>query len=426
MISFRRYDLVILDLLMPLMSGLETLKRIRKIDPSLPVIIVTADTKVNSAVEAMKLGAYDFLTKPVDWNRLHVTVKNALLTRGLTEEVIRLKAQVQEYYGFENIIGCSSRMKEVFRQVERILDSDVTVSIRGESGTGKELLARAIHLNGPRRNKPFVAVNCAAIPETLLESELFGHEKGSFTGAVARRAGKFEQANGGTLFLDEIGEMSASTQVKILRVLQEQRFERVGGNESTEVDVRIISATNKNLEEEMQRGRFREDLYYRISVYPIFLPPLRERRTDIPLLVEFFIEKFNKRTKRKIKGISSRAMDYLINYHWPGNVRELENVLERSMLNATGSVLLPEHLPITVVSYQEDGYHDDSPAAGMDLKKAVALSKRIIPLKEVEKEILKQALKITDYNLSHAALQLGIGRTTLYRKLQRYRIRVER
>jgi two-component system response regulator AtoC len=422
-LSICQYDLVILDLSMPLISGIETLKRIKKIDPGLPIIILTGDSRVGKVVEAMKLGAYDYFAKPLEWEKLEISIKNALITKELRSEVNRLKGQLKDRYGFEQLIGHSGKMQEVFRSLERIVDSNVTVLLRGESGTGKELLAKAIHFNGQRKNKPFVVVNCAAIPESLLESELFGHERGSFTGAVSRRMGKFEQADGGTIFLDEIGDMAPSTQVKILRVLQERKFQRVGGSEMVEVDVRVISATNKNLEEEMKKGNFREDLYYRICVYPIYIPPLRKRKEDIPALVAYFLEKFNEENRRKVKAVSPRTLDYLVNYDWPGNVRELENVLERSFLNSVKEVLLPEHLPITITSYKEDQKNSDT---FIDLKRVLALTKEITPLRELEKEVLKQALKLTNYNMSNAAAELGIGRTTLYRKLQKYRIRLQR
>ncbi|MFQ5637024.1 MAG: sigma-54-dependent transcriptional regulator [bacterium] len=422
-LSLQKFDVVILDLYMPLISGLDTLRRIKKINPGLPIIILTGDNRVDKVVEAMKLGAYDYFIKPLEWEKLEIAIKNASVTKSLRREVSRLKGQLKERYGFDKLIGHCSRMQDVFRTVERVVDSNVTVSIRGDSGTGKELLAKAIHFNGPRKNRPFVAVNCAAIPESLLESELFGHEKGAFTGAVAKRIGKFEQANKGTLFLDEVGEMPFSTQVKILRVLQERTFQRVGGNETVEVDVRVMSATNKNLEEEMRKGNFREDLYYRISVYPIFLPPLKKRREDIPALTGYFLEKYNKENRRKVKAITPQAMEYLVNYDWPGNVRELENVLERSFLNTTDGVLRPEHLPITVTSFEEDLSNNDS---YIDLKKAVSLTQKITPLKELEKEVLAQALRLTNYNMSNAAYELGIGRTTLYRKLQKYRIELRR
>jgi len=423
MLSVRDYDLVLLDLTMPLINGVDTLKRIKQLEPGLPVIILTADSRVGTVVEAMKLGAYDYFAKPLDWKKLEISIKNALVTRELRGEISRLKGQLKQRYGFDQVVGHSKKMQEVFKNIHTVLDTHVTVCIQGESGTGKELLARAIHFNGPRKNKPFIAVNCAAIPENLLESELFGHEKGSFTGAVSRRIGKFEQAQGGTIFLDEIGEMPPATQVKILRVLQERKFQRVGGSQTVEVDVRVISATNKNLEEEMKNGNFREDLYYRISVYPISVPPLRERKEDIPALASFFLEKYNQEYKKKIKAIQPRAMDYLIHYDWPGNVRELENILERSFLNSSDGVLAPEHLPITITSYKEDISTSD---ALIDLKKVVPLTRDIIPLKELEKEVLLQALRITNHNMSNAATKLGIGRTTLYRKLQKYRIQLQR
>ncbi|MCH6560253.1 sigma-54-dependent Fis family transcriptional regulator [candidate division KSB1 bacterium] len=419
MLSIRPYDLVLLDLTMPLISGIDTLKRIQRIDPGLPVIILTGDSRVGTVVDAMKLGAYDFFPKPLDWERLEIAIKNALITKELRGEVSRLQGQLKSKYSFKQIIGNSKSMQDVFRSLERVVEANVTVSIRGESGTGKELLARSIHFNGLRKQKAFVAVNCAAIPESLLESELFGHEKGAFTGAIARRAGKFEQADGGTLFLDEIGDMPHSTQVKILRVLQERQFQRVGGTETVEVDVRVISATNKNLEEEMKKGNFREDLYYRINVYPIFVPPLRKRREDIPALAAFFLGKYNKEYRRKVKAILPQTLDYLMNYEWPGNVRELENILERSFLHASDGVLAAEHLPITITSFKEDLNSGDS---FINLKKVVSLTRQITPLKDLEKEVLQQAIKLTNYNMSNAALELGIGRTTLYRKLEKYGI----
>ena len=387
------------------------------------MIILTGARRVGTVDDAMKLGAYDFFPNTLDWERLEIAIKNALITKELRGEVSRLQGQLKSKYSFKQIIGNSKSMQDVFRSLERVVEANVTVSIRGESGTGKELLARSIHFNGLRKQKAFVAVNCAAIPESLLESELFGHEKGAFTGAIARRAGKFEQADGGTLFLDEIGDMPHSTQVKILRVLQERQFQRVGGTETVEVDVRVISATNKNLEEEMKKGNFREDLYYRISVYPIFVPPLRKRREDIPALAAFFLGKYNKEYRRKVKAILPQTLDYLMNYEWPGNVRELENILERSFLHASDGVLAAEHLHITITSFKEDLNSSDS---FINLKKVVSLTRQITPLKDLEKEVLQQAIKLTNYNMSNAALELGIGRSTLYRKLEKYGITLRR
>jgi len=419
MLSLQSYDVVLLDLSMSLISGIDTLKRMHKIDQSLPVIILTADDRVGSVVEAMKVGAYDYLSKPLELKKLETTIKNALLTRELRSEVVSSGSQFKSKYGLAQIIGKSEKIQDVLRAFERVANTDVTVSIRGESGVGKEHFARAIHFNSQRKRGPFVAVNCAAIPENLLENELFGHEKGSLNGVATRREGKFEQANGGSIFLNEIGELPLSIQGKILQVFQERRFQRVGSSEMVELDVRVISATSKNLEEQMAQGRFREDLYYRISVYPLVLPPLRKRKVDIPLLAAFFKEKFNKEYRHKVKGIQPQTMDYLMDYDWPGNIRELENILEHSFLNAGGNVLTPEHLPITITSGLDNS---DCIDEKLGLKKVVFLNKRIVPLKEVEREVLMHALQLTNFNMSTAANQLGIGRTTLYRKLEKYRI----
>ena len=422
--EIHNFDLVLLDLIMPMMDGIETLKKLKNSHPTLPVIILTGNEHIDTAIDSMKLGAYDYVTKPADWDRMKIIIHNALLTGSLTAEVHRLQGELKDKFGFGNVIGISRPMQSVFQSIEKVLDSPVTVAIHGESGTGKELLANAIHNHGGRKTKPFVPVNCAAIPESLLESELFGHEKGAFTGAYNMRPGKFEQANGGTIFLDEIGEMPQTTQVKILRILQEQRFQRVGGTDLIDVDVRIISATNKNLEEEMKQGRFREDLYYRISVYPVTIPPLRERREDIPVLVAFFIRKFHETTGHTFVGFSSKAMDYLINYKWPGNIRELQNVIERSILTAGSGLIQPEHLPMTITSY--NAFNNNTHNGVLDFRTAVSMSRRIIPLEEIEKEVLQHALKLTNYNMSSTATALGIGRTTLYRKIHKYEIQVPR
>jgi len=416
--SIHSFDAVLLDLRMPLVDGQEVLKRLKRLDPSLPVIVITGAGDTPTAVACMREGAFDYFEKPIDWDKLHVCLENACTVRSLQEEVRELRRSLRAQYGFDSIIGQSKKMREVFDAIQRVAETDVTVLLEGESGTGKELVARAIHFNSPRRGKPFVAVNCAAIPETLLESELFGHERGSFTGAVGRRIGRFEQADGGTLFLDEIGEMSPATQVKILRVLQERRFERVGSNRSIEVDVRIISATNKDLLEEVKRGRFREDLYYRICVYPIHLPPLRERTEDIPALVGHFIEKFNRKLprRRQVRAVTSEALEYLLRYPWPGNVRELENVIERSMLHATDGVLRPRNLPPHIRS-PESASGETAPGSWCE---ALRLSREIPRMEEVELELLKLALRLTKNNVTAAAARLGIGRTTLYRKIKKY------
>ncbi len=420
-VSLYTYQLIILDVIMPLINGIETLKRIRKLDREVPVVVITGDARIETAVNAMKNGAYDYISKPVDWNKLNIIIKNGLALRSLKKEVSKLKGKLKNKYENTNIIGNSVKMRQVYKSLDRVIDSDVTVVIRGESGTGKELLARAIHFNGHRKDGSFVAVNCAAIPESLLESELFGHEKGSFTGAYSKRLGKFEQAHKGTLFLDEIGEMSKLTQVKILRVLQEKHIERIGSSGSVEVDVRVISATNRNLEEMVAKGEFREDLYYRITVYPIELPALRERREDLPKLIAYFLDKLNKKMKRKIKGVSNQTLDHLMKYNWPGNVRELENVIQRAMLNGNGDILKPEHFPITITTNELD---DNGNGFKIDFQKAISLAQDIPSWEEVECEICRLALKLTNRNISEAAIKLGIGRTTLYRKLKKYNLSV--
>ncbi len=407
-------DLILLDLQMPGIDGIETLKRIKKQCPYIPVIIMTAHGTIEKAVHSMKLGSYDFLTKPFPGERLKVTVKNALEAVALETEVKSLRSVLDSRYKFENIIGRSGVMQEVFRAVEKIVNSDVTVLIQGESGTGKELIARAIHNESTvRQSKPFVAVNCTALPESLLESELFGHEKGAFTGAASRRIGKFELANGGTVFLDEIGEMSPSTQAKILRVLQEREFERLGGNALVKVNIRLLSATNKNLEEEVRKGTLREDLYYRISVFPIRLPPLRERKEDIPLLVSFFLQRYSKRENKKIDNIQREALKVLMGYHWPGNVRELENVIERAVvISGSGKIEindLPQH--IETFGREDIEYSDET-----------------LPrwIERLEIEILQKTLLEFEGNITQAAKKLGIGRATIYRKAKKYNLPISK
>ncbi|HNS71781.1 MAG TPA: sigma-54 dependent transcriptional regulator [bacterium] len=401
-------DLVLLDIQMPGIDGIETLHRIREENPYIPVIMMTAHGTIERAVSSMKAGAYDFLTKPFARDRLLVTVNNALMNSSLRREVDELRSELKSKYAFANIIGQSGVMQDVFRSVEKVFNSNVTVLIQGESGTGKELIARAIHYHSTARTgKPFVAVNCSALPESLLESELFGHEKGSFTGAVGRRIGKFEQANGGTIFLDEIGLMTPATQSKLLRVLQEREFERVGGNELVKVDVRVISATNKDLEEEMKKGEFREDLYYRISVFPIKLPPLRDRREDIPLLAGHFLQKYAKQEGKSVEGITSDALDLMMAYHWPGNVRELENAMERAMVLASGPEIGAKDLPAAVRSLGEKRiYESDNTLASW--------------IEKLEEEALRQALLECEGNISQTAKKLGIGRATIYRKAKKY------
>jgi len=401
-------DLVLLDIQMPGIDGIETLKKIREFDPRITVVMMSAHGSIERAVKSMKLGAYDFIPKPFDRDRLRISVKNALMTSSLEREVNELRSELKQKYTFENIIGQSGAMKEVFKAINKVVNSNVTVLIQGESGTGKELVAKAIHYHSKTRaNNPFVAVNCTALPESLLESELFGHEKGSFTGAQGRRIGKFEQANTGTIFLDEIGLMSPATQAKVLRVLQEREFERVGGSEMIKVDVRIISATNKDLEEAMRKNEFREDLYYRLSVFPIKIPPLRERKEDIPLLAAFFLKKYGDQENKSIEGISPDALELLMAYNWPGNVRELENAVERAVVLATTKELSVKDLPAAVRSIGEKKIYESDNTLSSWIEK-------------LEEEALTQALLENEGNISKTAKKLGIGRATIYRKAKKY------
>lgn len=401
-------DLVLLDIQMPGIDGIETLKRIKEVNQKIQVVMMSAHGTIEKAVQSMKLGAYDFITKPFASDRLMVTVQNALTTYALKQELEELQKELKSKYQFENIIGQSGVMQDVFRAMEKVVNSNVTVLIQGESGTGKELIARAIHYhNKQRSNHPFVAVNCSALPESLLESELFGHEKGAFTGATNRRIGKFEMAHGGTIFLDEIGLMTPATQAKVLRVLQEKEFERVGGNELIKVDTRVIAATNKNLEEAVKKGEFREDLYYRIAVFPIKLPPLRDRKEDIPLLAAHFLNKYAQREGKELEGITPEALELLMAYHWPGNVRELENAIERAVVLANPPEITAKDLPPQVRALGE--------------KKVYELDNTLSSwIEKLEEEALRQALLECEGNISKTAKKLGIGRATIYRKAKKY------
>jgi DNA-binding NtrC family response regulator len=403
---FRREspDLILLDVVMPGMDGLTLLRTIRGEDARIPVIMLTGTKTLKTAVEAMKLGAADYLTKPFDVEELRLVVAKTLEVEDLAREVRTLRAQVVKRYSFHNLVGKSPAMQEVYSKIEQVADTRTTVLITGESGTGKELVARALHYNSSRRDKPFIALNSAALPDTLIESELFGHEKGSFTDAQARRVGQFELAHGGTLFLDEIGDLSAATQAKLLRVLQEREFTRVGGSQPVKVDVRIIAATNKQLEELVRRGTFRDDLYYRINVVSLFLPALRDRREDIPLLARHLLDKRLAESHQPAQEISKDAMELLAGYHWPGNVRELENVIEQAMIWSQGRTILPEHLPAVLRASQPKPAADTAPAGPFSLEKAVL---------EFEKKMILDALKRTDFVQTHAAALLGISRRML-------------
>ena len=407
------FDLVMLDIRLPDAHGTEVLAHIFSRNAAIPVIMVSAYATVDLAVKAVKEGAFDFIQKPFDLNEMFIRVRNAINSSSLSREISTLRQQLADRYSFDNIVGKSRAMQDVFRLLHDIAVSDATVLITGESGTGKELVARALHVNSPRANKPFVVVNSAAIPETLLESELFGHEKGSFTGAVARKIGKFEAAEGGSIFLDEIGDLSPTLQVKILRVLQEKEFERVGGLEKINVNVRVIAATNRDLQRAVREKNFREDLYYRLNVLQVELPPLRERYDDIPMLAMYFLEKYAKCMKKHITSISPEAMGLLQNQPWRGNVRELENAIERAVVMSRGQSLEKEDFPLQ---------QDLASSEGIDRIKRIQDSDATPTVGELEKEALKIAIKKCRGNITAAAKQLGIGRDTMYRKMRKYKI----
>lgn len=396
------YDIIIIDLKMPGMDGITLQKRVREIDDSAAIIILTAYASVQTAVEALKLGAFDYITKPVDPDDLSNTVKNVLKQRELSEENILLTQQVSELAHPEPIIGKSPQMSRVLEMILTVAQTDATVVIRGESGTGKELIARAIHAESQHRFCPIVAVNCGSIPDTLLESELFGHEKGAFTGAQYRRKGKIELAHGGTLFLDEIGDIPPQMQIDLLRVLETKRFTRLGGNEEITSDFRLVCATNKDLEKLVENGTFREDLYYRVNVFNIPIPPLRERRQDIPLLVEHFIEKFARAMGKPIKSVDPEAEEVLLNYPWPGNVRELQNAIERAMVTGHGPSIQAEDLPLSL-----EGRRAQPPD---------------MSLSAVEKSHIERVLTEMEGNVTRTAKVLDIDRGTLYNKMKRYGI----
>lgn len=408
-------DLVLLDIMLPGIGGVETLKQIKKRYPDLPVIMLSAQGKVDVAIETLKIGATDYFSKPVDFAKLEISVKNAIQTHDLSREVSRLREAVGKPVHFENIISDNGAMQEVFKLVQKVKDNDICVLVLGESGTGKELIARAIHYNGVRSKDPFVVVNCASIPHDLLESELFGHEKGAFTGAHQRRIGKFEQASGGTLFLDEIGELDLSLQSKLLRVIQSKQFERVGGNETLTTDVRLVSATNRDLVKMVSQKMFREDLYFRLATFPIMLPPLRDRRSDILLLTEHFLKKFAAEVGKTDLTITRKALKFLYDYAWPGNIRELENAIQRAVLMADGPAITERDIPMAVVTF---GSHEDS-----NSQSPLSLgSEHVRSMDRMKEENLRQALAATSGNIVEAARKLKIGRATMYRLMKKYSI----
>ena len=412
-----RPHITLLDIIMPHLDGLKVLEKIKRIDAKAVVIMITAAKSIKTAVEAMKLGAYDYITKPFNVDEIRLIVKKAFSNLDLVGEVEYLRAEIGRIYGLDNIVGKTKVMKNIFSLIKQVADSKLTVLIQGESGTGKELVAKAVHFNSSRKNKPFIDVNCAAIPDTLMESELFGHQKGAFTGAYERKLGRFELANGGTLFLDEIGDLSLSNQSKILRFLQERQFTTIGGSKPVMVDVRVIAATNKNLEKSMRDGSFRDDLYYRMNVFPIFIPPLRERKEDIPLLVNHFIRKSAQQGK-DVKGISHKALELLNNYHWPGNVRELENVVERAVALCSKSIISPGDLPQNTREGVGLGADEDAVLEGkLSFDEAQ---------ETFERDIILKALEKANYVQSRAAELLGVSRRILKYKIDRWGIKIEK
>jgi len=428
LIRSESYDLAILDIKMPGVSGLDLLDKVRELKADLLVVIMTAETVMKNAVEAMKRGAYDYLTKPLEIDVLDAIIEKANRAREMTLQVSTLKEELKEHYLLENgIIGNSAPMREVYKTIGKVAPSDMTVLIQGESGTGKELIARAIHYNSRRLVKPFIAMNCAAIPKELLESELFGHEKGSFTGATERKPGKFEQANGGTIFLDEIGDMPLELQAKILRVLQEREITRTGGSQNITVDVRIVAATNQDLQQLVQQRLFREDLYYRLNVVPINLLPLRERREDILLLVEHFLQKTCAELDIQLKKIEQAALDRLVANSWPGNVRELENVIKRAVILSSDPLLTTDDFPVLLAAAGSgDGGNDLSLEALVDrkLRASFVNVEKLdegdiynMVIEQVERPLISFLLEKTRWNQVRAANILGINRNTLRKKI---------
>ena len=406
------FDLVLTDYRMPGMDGIQLLKELKRLNPEVMVVVLTAFGTVGTAVAAMKEGAYDYLDKPIDLDELLLLIQRVEKGIGLSRENRELREQLREKFKVDFIISASRRMEEALNLVKRVAPSAATVLILGESGTGKELIARAIHYSSPRAEKPLVKVNCAALPENLLESELFGHEKGAFTGAVGRRIGRFEQADQGTIFLDEIGDLSPSLQSKLLRVLQEKEFERVGSSQTLKVDVRVIAATNHNLEEAIQKGTFREDLYYRLNVVTLSLPPLRERKEDIPPLIEHFLKKYSRENQKPVVSLSKEAKDLLMNYHYPGNIRELENIIERAVVLSRGDSITTQDLPLNLRESKVEDLMKEA-AGGRSLRET---------LEEIERLRITQALEKSHGVQTKAAEELGISERVLRYKMRKYGI----
>lgn len=413
-------DLVLLDIMLPgNVNGIELLKLIKSKNEHLPVIMLSAQGNIEIAVESLKLGAFDYFSKPLDIKKLEIAIRNALHNYELQKQIKNLLEEREKLYQFDNIIAIDDKMQEVFKLMKKVLNTNVNVLIYGESGTGKELIARAIHQNSNRKDTPFVVVNCASIPKDLLESELFGHEKGSFTGAFQRKIGKFELADGGTIFLDEIGELELSLQAKLLRVIQDKTFERVGGNEPITTSARIISATNKDLKKAVDQKLFREDLYYRLSTFPILVPPLRERKGDIVVLAEHFVKKFAEEAKLPVPKLTREVVEIFLKYPWPGNVRELENIIQRAVIIAEENVIQVKDLPLALQSYVSESLKDSIRTI------ANYENHEIIPLEKIKENAIRHALKVTKGNIQEAARKLKIGRATIYRMMKQYKINLE-
>ena len=420
-LSKKNYDMLILDIKMPKMNGIEVLQRVKETHPDIDVIMITGLNQIETAVQAMKMGAFDYLSKPFDPDELELVVSRAFERRQLLQENLNLKSEVSARYSFENIIGPSAPMQQVYRLIARCAPTNSTVSLRGESGTGKELIARAIHYNSLRKDRPFITVDCAALSENLLESELFGHVKGSFTGAVANKKGLLEAANGGTLFLDEIGNISMSTQSKLLRFIEEREFKAVGDTATRSVNIRLITATNKNLEGMVAENEFRDDLYYRINIFPIEIPPLRDRRDDIPALAFYFLNRFSTEMEREVKEFSAGAMNLLMNHDWPGNVRELENVVHRAVILASDETIRQAHLVniLDMLPQVDLGV----PRTSEELKqvKKIARQKSV---EGVEKLFVLGALKRNNWSVTQSAEETGMQRSNLQALMRKYHIRI--
>lgn len=410
-----QFDLMLTDLRMPDIDGLGLYEKSIAYNADMKTIVMTAYSSVKEAVEAMKKGVYEYLTKPLNLDELFLTIRKAVQEKQILQENIQLRDQLKISYRFENIIGNSKAIREIYRIISKVAKTQSTVLIRGESGVGKELVARAIHYNSPRADRTLVEISCASLPETLLESELFGYEKGAFTGAVARKKGRFELADGGTIFLDEIGDITESVQTKLLRVLQEKELTHLGGTSAIKVDVRVIAATNRNLEKGLKESKFREDLYYRLNVIPIFIPPLRERKEDIPLLIEHFVKKFCQENNKPLMKFSEKALELCMSYDWPGNVRELENAVENAVVLGEGDVILPEFLPLSIYSFQNQSLKVDF----LDEMKDESYRKK---MEYAERLVIKDAIESASGNKSIAAKTLRISLRTMRYKIKKYNL----